>query len=263
MHNPIVVKIGGAALEQQRDFVEQIGELAPKHPLVIVHGGGKLVSRWLGKHDIMPEFIRGVRYTDETTLEVAAAVLSGLVNSQIVASLQRADIPAVGLSGVSFMQGVAGEPELGYVATEATPIGDIGALFAPLSRFVVVCAPLVYAAGESKAKGADMLNMNADTFAGYLAVYLKAARLVLVTDTEGVLDTAQRLIPHLTPSQAEDLIEMGGIRGGMIPKIRACLTALSENNAVEAHIVGGGAPNALVDLANGKKVGTSIYLPQI
>lgn len=259
----IVVKIGGVALEQQRDLLTQIAELHRDHPVTIVHGGGKLVSSWLGKHDIVPEFVRGVRYTDETTLDVATAVLAGLVNSKIVALLRQAGAQSVGLSGVSLMHSEVSEPELGYVATTASPIDALSGLFESLRGFIPVVSPLVYNSGNGETERSKILNMNADTFAGYLAVSLKASRLILVTDKEGVLDTSQRLIPHLTPSQAEDLIQTGSIRGGMIPKIKACMVALSDNKLMQAHIVDSERPNGLIDLVAGKKVGTCIYIPQI
>lgn len=258
----VVVKIGGVALEQQYDFIDEIRTLYTQYPIVLVHGGGKLVSQWLGKLNIVPEFVNGLRKTDLATLEVVSAILGGIININITATLKNMGVNAIGLCGVTIMHGSVEDDELGYVSETAQMSPDVQKLFSGLDGMLPVISPLVANDNQDAGEPA-VLNMNADSFAGHLAKYLNASKLVFITDMEGVLDGNKRRIPHITIGQAAELVETGVAAGGMIPKIRACLTALEFNPEMDTHIIGGDKSGLLTDAIQGRKVGTNIYRPKV
>jgi acetylglutamate kinase len=233
----IVVKLGGETLAEQHDTLGGVAKLAVDHRLVIAHGGGKRLSAWLERLGIESRWEAGRRMTDDAALEVAAAVLGGLVNRELVASLERLGASAVGLSGIDGgMLEAKRIPELGRVAriTGARP-AVLEALLA--AGHVPVIAPLALdEAGE-------MCNVNADEVAAGLARALRA-RLVLLSDTDGVRDRDGRRIERLDPVAAEALIADGSISGGMIPKVRGGLAVL-EAGGPEVVIADGRSADAL------------------
>ena len=255
-----LIKIGGAAHAAERELLQEVADLHRSTPLVLVHGCGKEVSRWLGRLQIMPHFVQGVRRTDAATLEVVMAVLGGVVNNRIVAELKRAGAEAIGLSGAALVSGrMDPDSELGYVATSGTVEPAARHLLAEWladradgARLPVI-APLARNAEEGDE---PILNINADTMAGVLAGGLGIDRLVLVTDQPGVLDRNKRLIPHMTYNQAQELVRSGVAIGGMVPKIEACLVAL-HGTAASAHIVGTDEGD-LRRVLNGERAGTAI-----
>jgi acetylglutamate kinase len=233
----IVVKLGGETLAEQHDMLRGVAELARKHRLVIAHGGGKRLSIWLERLGIESRWEAGRRITDDAALEVAAAVLGGLVNRELVASLERLGVSAIGLSGIDGgLLEAKRIPELGRVAriTGARP-GLLETLLA--AGHVPVVAPLALdEAGE-------LCNVNADEAAAGLARALRA-RLVLLSDTDGVRDRDGRRIERLDPVAAEGLIADGSISGGMIPKVRGALAVLDAGGP-EVVIADGRSPDAL------------------
>ena len=237
----VVVKIGGSTLGSGDTALEDLVELQRRgmRP-VVVHGGGKIISEWLERQGIRPRFVRGLRVTDDRTLDVVVAVLTGLVNKSLVGGIQALGGGAVGLSGVdgATLRAEARSPELGHVGTvtavDPSAIADV----CSAGRIPVV-APVALGAGPA------MLNVNADLAAGEIAAALGAARLVMLTDVAGVLDSSRRLIPRLTERQARGLMDSRIVAGGMIPKIEACLTALGSGSA--ARIVDGRRPHALLN----------------
>jgi acetylglutamate kinase len=254
----IVIKIGGSTLGEGDSTVPDIVDLWKQgaHP-VVVHGGGKVISDWVGKQGIHPEFIRGLRRTDEATLEVAIAVLAGLVNSQLVAEFQANGADATGISGVSggLLQAEVLDPDLGYVGkivkANAKPIESI-----LNSGSIPVIAPTALHLFPSGSGEDRILNVNADTSAGHIAKAVGADQLVFQTDVEGVLDARRRLIPRMTRGQARDLIAGGIAAGGMIPKIEACADAVSVVGS--GHIIDGRLAGALLACALGEDIGTRI-----
>jgi acetylglutamate kinase len=235
----VVVKLGGTTLAEQEGVLAELAALSGRVPLVVVHGGGVRVTDWLARLGIPTRFEAGRRFTDEAALEVAAAVLRGAVNVELVAALRRLGADAVGVSGVDggLLSGTR-VPGLGLVA-EVTAVrrGLLDVLLAG-GRLPVV-APLAL-----DADGA-VCNVNADDAAVALARGLDAAKLVLLTDTDGVHDAAGRRIGRLAPSAVTGLIDAGVISGGMIPKVRAALDAVADGGAGEAVIADGSAPGAL------------------
>ena len=225
--NCIVVKIGGSTLGDNDSTIQDVVHLwrEGQNP-VVVHGGGKFITEWASKQGVPPNFVRGLRVTDSATLDIAVAVLAGLVNTRLVAELTVAGAQAVGMSGVSaaMFQARISAPELGYVgeviATDASAVRA-----ALVAGFVPVVAPAAFNV-EAESVEEQILNINADTAAGHLARALSAKSLIFQTDVAGVMDRRGRVIRRMTVRQATDLIESGVAAGGMIPKLEACVTAL-------------------------------------
>lgn len=255
---PLVVKIGGSTLGAHDTTLDDLVHLYRQGTIpVVVHGGGKVISRWMERSGSLPRFVRGLRVTDPATLEVVVAVLTGLVNKDLVAQLQARGARAVGVSGADggLFQARVMDPELGRVG-EVVRV-DPAPVLALLARgFLPVVAPVALALGEGDRPEGGLLNINGDTAAGHLARALSASRLIFLTDVEGVLDAARRRIPHLPPAQARAMVERGIATGGMIPKIQACLTALER--VPVAHIVDGRQPHALLECLAGRERGTRI-----
>ena len=253
----IVVKIGGSTLGEGDSTIDDVVELWKRglRP-VVVHGGGKTISEWVAKQGVRSNFVRGLRVTDSATLEVAVAVLTGLVNSNLVAEITRAGAPAVSVSGVSdgMFSAVIQDPELGYVGrvvkTNAGPVHSIVD-----SGRVPVIGPAALNL-EATSLTDQILNINADTAAGHLARALQANTLVFQTDVEGVLDMRGRVIPQMTKRQAVDLINSGVAGGGMIPKLEACVESLEGTKS--AHIIDGRVAGALIRCVAGEPIGTRV-----
>ncbi len=258
MDKVIVVKIGGATLGSQDTTIEDIVYLQRRgKSLVVVHGGGKLITQWLTKQGISSRFVQGERVSDEATLEVAVSVLAGLVNKEIVAAINNRGGRAVGISGVdgAFIQGRIKDKELGYVGTVVKI--DIAPLEALLeSGYMPVVAPISLLSFDKSNEAIRMLNINADTVAGEIAAAVSAERLIFLTDVVGVCNHSGKLLPRLSPSEAEALIVSGVASEGMIPKIKACLGALA--STATTHIIDGREPHALLREIEGGGGGTTI-----
>lgn len=250
---PIVVKLGGSTLGAHDTSLRDIAAARREgRAIVVVHGGGATISAWLGRAGIAPHFVRGLRVTDEPTLEVAVAVLAGLVNKRLVGELSALGAPALGLSGADSMilQAHRYDDDLGYVGAihrvNPYPVEEL------LQRgYLPVLAPIAVDSDDGQ-----LLNTNADTAAGELAAALRASHLVFLTDVAGVLDAQQALIPHLTPAEATELIASGVAAGGMIPKIEAAVRATEAGCATR--IVDGTRAGALASVIAGGGDGTTI-----
>ena len=267
----IVIKYGGHAMTDEalkQAFALNVAllKLVGIHP-VIVHGGGPQINAMLGKLEIKAEFRQGQRVTDDATMNVVEMVLVGSVNKDIVNWLNRAGARAVGLSGKDGMLLEARKRELVIRREDAPPeiidLGNVGqvtnvntALIHSLIRdgFVPVIAPVgVDSEGHT-------YNINADSVAGAVAGALRAKRLLMLTDVEGLLDKNGALISDLTASRARDLQADGTISGGMIPKMECCLSALADGVAMVT-IVDGRVENCiLLELLTDKGIGTALTL---
>ena len=184
---PLVVKIGGSTLGSGDTTLEDLVALQRRGvPVVVVHGGGQVISQWMERTGAMPRFVRGLRVTDEPTMEVVLAVLSGLVNKRLVAGLQALGGKAVGLSGVDggILQAQVKDPEMGLVG-EVTDVNKAPLLQVMEIDHIPVVAPVALGEGGS----APALNVNGDTATGALAAALEAERLVFLTDVDGVMDS--------------------------------------------------------------------------
>ena len=254
----IVVKIGGSTLGEHDTTIQDVVDLQRQGSRpVIVHGGGRIISEWMERQGVRPRFVRGLRVTDAASLDIVVAVLTGVVNKAIVASLEARGGKAIGLSGVDggILHASLLDPELGLVGkisrVDKTPIDAV-----TNAGFIPVIAPVAIRESNEDEDAESLLNVNADTAAGEIASSLAARHLVLLTDVEGVLDTSRRLIPRLTRRQAVDLAKSRVVDGGMIPKLEACLTAIEAVGV--AHIVNGRKPGVLMQVLSGERVGTRV-----
>lgn len=266
----VVVKYGGhamgnddLALQFAADIVllKQVG----MHPIV-VHGGGPQIGRMLERLAIKSEFVDGLRVTDKATVEIVEMVLSGAINKGIVAAINAAGGRAIGLSGkdgdlirarqlrrtkVDPDSNIERVLDLGFVGEPIAVEGDMLRRLVAQDLIPVVAPIGVGPEGET-------LNINADTFAAAIAVAMKAKRLLLLTDVDGVLDKDGQLVRSMTTAEAQGLIEDGTITAGMIPKIESCMDVIAEG--VEAVvIINGKVPHAvLLELFTEHGAGTLI-----
>jgi acetylglutamate kinase len=264
LNQVIVVKIGGSTFGKHEPTVLDVGDVEDiielqrrGIPMVIVHGGGKMISEWLERQAIATHFIHGERVTDRPTLEVVISVLAGLANKEIVTLLNSREGKAVGISGVdgTLLEGKLREKEMGFVGTVTrVNVSILNTLLD--SGFIPVIAPLsIHLPGRSDGEP-QILNVNGDTVAGEIAAAIAAERLIFLTDVDGIHNKQDNLIPHLSPAEAEELLSSGVASGGMIPKLRACLKALSQTRT--ASIIGGKTPHALLREVEGDEIGTTI-----
>ncbi len=233
----IVIKYGGHAMgeeEAARRFARDIVllEQTAINP-VVVHGGGPQIEAMLKRLGIKSQYASGLRVTDAATVEIVEMVLAGSINKQIVSHINQAGGKAVGLCGKDGNMVIARKmtPPSGAAIADLIDLGFVGqpekvdttVLDQILGRELIpVLAPIA-----SSATG-ETYNINADTFAGYIAGALKAKRLLLLTDVPGVLDKSKSLISELSVNEARKLIADGTIAGGMIPKVETCITALEQ-----------------------------------
>ncbi|PIG92150.1 acetylglutamate kinase [Gloeocapsopsis sp. IPPAS B-1203] len=244
----VVVKYGGAAMKDSslkdkviRDivFLSYVG-LRP----IVVHGGGPEINSWLDKLGIEPQFKNGLRVTDAATMDVVEMVLVGRVNKEIVSLINRAGGSAVGLCGKDgnlIKARPQGQEGIGFVG-EVTSM-DVNILEALVkSGYIPVVSSV--AADET----GQAYNINADTAAGELAAALGAEKLILLTDTPGILKEYKdpsSLLHKLDIQQARELISQGVVSGGMIPKVNCCVRSLAQG-VHAAHIIDGRIPHALL-----------------
>ncbi len=252
----LVIKLGGSVGDEGTVLDDLVALASLGIRPILVHGGGAQISAWMGRVGLEPRFVDGRRYTDEATLDLVRMVLIGLVNSEIVARLNARGVRAIGVSGLdgAMLKARLRDERLGLV-------GDVYevdlALLAALQQagYVVVVAPL------GTGPGGQALNVNADTVAGEIARAARAEKLILFTDVAGVLGADGKLIPEITADEIPELMESGIIRGGMIPKIEACVRALQ--GVQRAHIIDGRTPHALIrELFTDTGVGTMIRRSQ-
>ncbi len=251
MSEIVVVKLGGTTLADQHQVLVEVAKVARKRPVVLVHGGGKRMTEWLARLGVETRFENGLRVTDPAALEVAAAVLRGVVNSELVAALRDVGCDAVGLSGVD--GGLLIGRRLENVGLVATVTGVRRDLLDSLmvSGQVPVVAPL------ARDEEGMVCNVNADDTAAGLAAGLGARQLVLMTDVDGIRDADGTKLDSITAERAEQLIAEGVIRGGMIPKVKAALAALAWEGT-EAIISDGSAENALTRSLEDPTFGTRV-----
>ncbi len=259
MDNVIVIKIGGSTFDSRDTTVADIVTLQKQgKSLVIVHGGGNLITEWLARQEVATKFVRGERVTDAAALEVVTAVLAGLVNKEIVAAINGLGGQAVGISGVDggLIQGRIKDREMGYVGSVVkVNTAPLEALLK--AGFMPVVSPLGLLAFDKPDNVSGIININGDPVAGELAAALGAARLIFLTDVAGVLDASGKVVSRLSAGEAEALLASSVASGGMIPKINACLKALT--GATNTCIIDGKQPHALIKEMAGKGGGTTIY----
>jgi len=266
----IVVKYGGNAMVDEdlkqgfaRDVV--LMKLVGMNP-VVVHGGGPQINQLLARIGKESQFVEGMRVTDRETMDVVEMVLGGLVNKEIVSMINGQGGKAVGLSGkdgglIQARKLVLRKGDPALNTSEIIDIGHVGEvasidpeLVSVLdgADFIPVIAPV--GVGED----GHAYNINADSVAGKLAITLQAEKLILLTNTRGVLDKSEQLLTGLSAAQVDGLIGDGTIHGGMLPKVRCALDAV-KSGVHSAHIIDGRVPHALLlEVLTDKGVGTLI-----
>jgi acetylglutamate kinase len=220
---------------------------------VVVHGGGPQIGNFLKTLSMESQFIDGMRVTDKQTMDVVEMVLVGKVNKEIVALINQNGGHAVGLSGKDgglltakkmkyLKKGVDNQPP------EIIDIGMVGKIVSindKILRSLIESSFIPIIAPVGAGKKGETYNINADLVAGYIAASLNARKLILLTDTEGVLDKDSKLLSTLKVKEVGMLIENGTIRGGMIPKINCCIEAI-KGGVKKAHVIDGRKDHALL-----------------
>jgi len=261
----IVVKYGGNAMTEpalQKSFAHDVVllKLVGMNP-VVVHGGGPQIDSVLNRLGKKGEFVQGMRVTDAETMDVVEMVLGGTVNKEIVTLINQAGGKAVGLTGKDgslirarklLVTGADGaKTDIGHVGEiESIDPGVISTL--EDGGFIPVVAPI------GVGKGGESYNINADLVAGKLAEVLRAEKLVLLTNTPGVLDKDGKLLTGLTPKRVDELVAEGTLAGGMLPKIGSALDA-ARGGVKSVHIIDGRVDHALLlEILTDEGVGTLI-----
>jgi len=261
----IVVKFGGNAMTDavlKTNFARDVVllKLVGMNP-VVVHGGGPQIESVLARLGMKGEFVQGMRVTDAETMDVVEMVLGGQVNKEVVELINQAGGKAVGLTGQdgAFIRArklVLASKENGNI--DLGQVGEIDAIDPAVisaleqAGFIPVVAPI--------GTGADgtTYNINADLVAGKLAEILRAEKLIVLTNTPGVLDKSGKLLTGLTPRRIDDLVAKGVISGGMLPKIGSVLDA-ARAGVKSCHIIDGRVPHALLlEVLTDEGVGTVI-----
>ena len=251
---PIVVKVGGSTLGQHDTALEDIAALQRAgHTLIVVHGGGGAATQWLKVHGVESEFIEGLRVTGADAIDVVVAVFAGLVNKQLVASLQALGARAVGLSGADggLLRTRQADARLGYVG-EVTEVNR-----EPLDALLAAgYMPVISSVGFWGDEPEKLMNINADSVAGEVAAAVGASDLVFLTDVAHVRDASGGELTELRATEVEALIASKTATGGMIPKLRAGVRACQAG--ARCHIVDGRDAHALRAVLDGAHAGTRV-----
>ncbi|MEM8505647.1 MAG: acetylglutamate kinase [Cyanobacteria bacterium P01_D01_bin.1] len=245
----IVVKYGGAAMKDstlKADVIRDVVFMASVgiRP-VIVHGGGPEINTWLTKLNIEPQFKDGLRVTDAKTMDVVEMVLVGRVNKELVSLISQAGGKAVGLCGKDGGL-VTARPQ--SAAAGVGFVGDVSNVEPDLVRSLAEAGYIPVISSVAADLSGQAYNINADTVAGELAAALSAEKLILLTDTPGIMKDfhdPDTLINKLDIQQARELIADGTVAGGMIPKVNCCVRSLAQGVRA-AHILDGRMPHSLL-----------------
>jgi acetylglutamate kinase len=267
----IVIKYGGHAMvddKLKRDFANDITLLKfiGINP-VVVHGGGPQISRVLSAMGITSTFIRGMRYTDDATMDVVEMVLGGKVNKDIVARINQEGGRAVGLTGKDgnlilaekmkiFVQDDGEKPP---EIIDPGMVGDVVSVNPEIIHTLTAKGFIPIIAPVGIGKNGETYNINADVVASRIAASLEAERLILLTDVDGVLDADNALISSIDDQRIGQMIRDGHIKGGMIPKVECALSAL-KRGVKKTHIINGKISHAvLLEMFTDSGIGTQVF----
>lgn len=260
----IVIKYGGAAMLNE-DLTHKIMEditllkFVGMNP-ILVHGGGPDINKTLTALDIKPNFVDGLRVTDDATMEVVQMVLTGKINKEIVAKLNGMGASAIGLCGIdgNIIKAVKAPLKNGV---DLGNVGSITSINTTLlntlahDQYIPVIAPV--GTGDH----GESYNINADTVAGAIATALKAEKLIFLTDTDGIRtqeDDPESLLYVASKTDILNMIDEGKITGGMLPKVSSCLDAL-ENGVKRTHILNGTIPHPIIlEIFTDSGIGTMV-----
>jgi acetylglutamate kinase len=268
----IVIKYGGHAMvddKLKRDFANDITLLKyiGINP-VVVHGGGPQISKVLSAMGITSTFIRGMRYTDNATMDVVEMVLGGKVNKDIVARINQEGGRAVGLTGKDGSLILAEKMKIYVQDDQEKPpeiidpgmVGDVVSVNPEIIHTLTAKGFIPIIAPVGVGKNGETYNINADVVASRIAASLSAERLILLTDVDGVLDADNALVSSINDQRIGQMIRDEQIKGGMIPKVECALSAL-KNGVKKTHIINGKIPHAvLLELFTDSGIGTQVFV---
>ncbi len=261
----VVVKYGGNAMVDPQLTMAVMQDLILMRLVgmlpVVVHGGGPQIDQAMKASGLQPTFVRGLRVTDPETMRIVERVLVGGINQEIVAWLGRLGGAAIGLSGKD--GGLIRARKAAPTLVEGQPVdlglvGEVAAVEPRPIRTLLEAGYIPVVAPTAGDGAGGTYNINADVVAGEMAGALQAEKLVLLTDTDGILDRSGSLLSTLTRRDVERLTADGTITRGMLPKVQACLTAL-KGGVRKTHVINGTRPHALIEeLLTAEGVGTEI-----
>jgi len=249
----VLIKAGGILLDEpgsRNAIARQLAAVACEHELVVVHGGGKQVTRFLEERGIQSRFSGGLRVSDAAVIDAVTKVIAGTVNKQFVAAIIAAGQSAVGLSGVdgSLTKASALRPELGFVGKPEHSDGHLLDLLVNAGYVPVVAC----IAGDREG---NIYNVNADQMAVSCAAGWRAEKLIFLTDVSGVKNARGEVLPQLAPAEMRSLIDSGVAHGGMQAKLEASASAL-DAGLHEVIIAPGQDPDICARILRGEAVGT-------
>lgn len=247
---PVVVKLGGTTIIEQQDILREIVDERGRRPVVIVHGGGKRLTEWLARLGVESRWHSGRRVTDDATLEVFLAVISGVINAELTEALLALGARAVGVRGIDDGM-ISGPRAEGLDRVISEPTADPTVLRDLLDAGYL---PVVTPMGLDP--GGRICNVNADDASAALSAAL-GGELVLMTDTDGVRGSDGARIVELTPEAAASLIESGVIAGGMVPKVHSALRAIGPGSLAERAVIAEGRTSAALHRALHEGAGTA------
>lgn len=252
----LLIKLGGTLLDpgDSRTLLAlQLADLLRLgHQVVVVHGGGKQLTRYLAARGIESRFINGLRVTTPEVLDAVIKVLAGEVNTQLVAALECAGARGVGLTGAD-----SGLAQAVPLSSELGSVGRVHQSRVALLKLLTAQGYLPVVACLAAGCHGEIYNVNADQMAVALAGSFHADRLIFLTDVEGVFDSEKRLISELTVDRATELIASGVASGGMEAKLRACCAAVRQG-VPQVRIAAGAQPGVLDQVLSGQPVGTTV-----
>jgi len=264
----VVVKIGGSVMDNAEALHELLHDVVFMRSVgmqpVVVHGGGKAITQAMDKAGLEAHFVQGLRYTDERTLAIAEHVLCNVINTDIVETMKAHNVDAIGLHSLSscvvfgertYLEGEDGRRiDVGFVG-RATGVNAKVLQLLCAAETIPVIAPI------ARDKSGGKLNMNADVAAGEIAAAVQAEKLVMLSDTPGILldpEDPSSLCPTLNRKRIDELMSKGVISKGMIPKVQSCLRAL-DAGVRKAHIIDGRIRHSvLLEIFTQEGVGTQI-----
>lgn len=267
----IVLKYGGHAMADEnlkKDFANDIILLKyiGINP-VVVHGGGPQIKKVLDAMGITSKFIRGMRYTDDQTMDVVEMVLGGKVNKDIVARINKQGGKAVGLTGKDGMLITAEKMKIYHTPDASKPpeiidpgmVGSVSEINPDIIHTLIVKGFVPVIAPVGLGKNGETYNINADVVASKMASYLNAQRLILLTDVQGILNSDKQLVSSINADTIKKMIKEKQITNGMIPKVECALDAL-KNGVNKVHIINGKKPHAvLLELFTDAGIGTQVF----
>lgn len=253
----ILIKVGGTLLdgtESRREIAEQIAAITAAHELVVVHGGGKQLTRHLEERGIQSRFVNGLRVSDANIIEAAVRVIAGSVNKQFVSSLRAAGVSALGLSGVDAALTIVRQmnPDLEFVGAPVRSNGELLHLLNNAGYLPVVAC----LAGDEHGR---IYNVNADQMAVSCAVAYRAEKLIFLTDVPGVKNAEGKVLAQIAPEEIGQLIRTRVAHGGMQAKLEAGVAALAQG-VEEVVIAPGQAVDVCARILAGEALGTRLLL---